>query len=534
MSTPRYAWSIPGFAVERPAYDVPEIWCYASRYTYRPGELVDLHVHTTAPRYDVRVVRDGAEPREVWSATDLAGELHKTPENAYEQGCGWPVSVSVPVQEDWESGLYLVIVGIDVDGSRVEREAFFVVRPQRPRSPYALVLTTATMTAYNDWGGANHYRGLEYTGIDDGRDVPAPVLSTQRPVARGMLRLPVNAPRSSNPTTPTIDERPRHPAYEWAHVHGYSRHFADAFWATYERHFVVWAERNGYSFDYLTQHDLHEDPAALEGYDCAVVVGHDEYWTWEMRDVVDAFVDAGGGLARFAGNFLWQIRLDDDGHTQTCYKDPSLDPFLDGDPARVTTVWDAPVVGRPGAETVGLTGLGGVYTRYGSAAPRGSGGYTVYRPRHWALDGTDLTYGDVFGSAPVCVAAFEVDGVDYTFHRGLPYPTHSDGAPQGLEIIAMAPAVHGEQDKWDGQVPLGAPASEVTGLFQALWGDDRPDRFTGEFYGAGMMASFARGGGEVFNAGSTEWVNGLIHRDPFTEQITHNVLRRLGRRTNGA
>jgi hypothetical protein len=46
-------------------------------------------------------------------------------------------------------------------------------------------------------------------------------------------------------------------------------------------------------------------------------------------------------------------------------------------------------------------------------------------------------------------------------------------------------------------------------------------------YGAGMVATFKRGQGEVFNAGSTEWVSGLIHRDPFTERITHNVLRRF-------
>jgi len=40
------------------------------------------------------------------------------------------------------------------------------------------------------------------------------------------------------------------------------------------------------------------------------------------------------------------------------------------------------------------------------------------------------------------------------------------------------------------------------------------------------MASFARGRGFVFNAGSAEWVNGLIHADPFIDQITRNVLDR--------
>jgi hypothetical protein len=40
------------------------------------------------------------------------------------------------------------------------------------------------------------------------------------------------------------------------------------------------------------------------------------------------------------------------------------------------------------------------------------------------------------------------------------------------------------------------------------------------------MVVYRRGKGEVFNASSCEWVNGLRLSDPFTEQITHNVLRR--------
>jgi len=42
-----------------------------------------------------------------------------------------------------------------------------------------------------------------------------------------------------------------------------------------------------------------------------------------------------------------------------------------------------------------------------------------------------------------------------------------------------------------------------------------------------MIGVFTRGAGTVFNAGTCEWVSGLIHRDPFTERITHNVLRRF-------
>ncbi|SOC46570.1 hypothetical protein SAMN05892877_12334 [Rhizobium subbaraonis] len=527
----RYAWSVPNFAIERPSGDPaqPELWCYADRFSYDPGDVVNVHVHTTAVQYDVRVLRDGANPTAVWEAKGLPGQTQETPDNAYEAGCGWRVSFSIPIDDNWRSGFYLVILSMEFEGRIYEREGFFVLRraaSSHPK-PYVLVLTTSTMIAYNDWGGANHYRGL---GDDPYTDIAAPRLSTQRPVARGMLRQPPGTPRASNPTTPGPGYVPRHPAYEWAHVHGYSRHASDAFWSSYERPFVVWAEEQGYDLDFLTQQDLHESPDCLSGYSCAIFVGHDEYWTSEMRDRVDSFVDHGGHVARFAGNFLWQVRLEDNGTRQICYKDPTLDPIFAAEPTRTTTAWDAPFLERPGAATMGLTGLAGCYNRYGATTPRSSGGFTVFRPSHWAFEDTDLYYGDVFGNAPICVAAFELDGVDYTFRKGLPYATGSDGAPANLEIIAMAPAVIGEIDKWNGAVPIGAPADEVKGIIEMLFGDQIPDRFTGEFYGSGMIATFERGAGSVFNAGTTDWVNGLIHADPFTEKITHNVLNRFGSR----
>jgi hypothetical protein len=51
-------------------------------------------------------------------------------------------------------------------------------------------------------------------------------------------------------------------------------------------------------------------------------------------------------------------------------------------------------------------------------------------------------------------------------------------------------------------------------------------------YGAAMMASYDRGGsagdGTVFVAGTTDWVVGLERHNVFVEQITRNVLDRLG------
>jgi hypothetical protein len=46
--------------------------------------------------------------------------------------------------------------------------------------------------------------------------------------------------------------------------------------------------------------------------------------------------------------------------------------------------------------------------------------------------------------------------------------------------------------------------------------------------GSGMIVNFKRGAGEVYTAGTCEWVNGLIVRDFYTETVTRNVLNRFG------
>ena len=76
----------------------------------------------------------------------------------------------------------------------------------------------------------------------------------------------------------------------------------------------------------------------------------------------------------------------------------------------ITTAWEDTAVGRPGALTFGLNGSCGIYAGWGACVPRGSGGFTVYRPEHWAFEGTDLYYGDQLG-AEAKVFGYAVDRV---------------------------------------------------------------------------------------------------------------------------
>ncbi|MER8371008.1 N,N-dimethylformamidase beta subunit family domain-containing protein, partial [Mesorhizobium sp. M1378] len=293
------------------------------------------------------------------------------------------------------------------------------------------------------------------------------------------------------------------------------------------------AERAGYGVDLASQHELHFSPEILLDYDCVVFVGHDEYWTWEMRDAVDAFVDQGGQVARFAGNFMWQTRLEDEGRRQVCYKYRARaeDPvYRSGDVRRATNSWEAPEIGRPGCKTFGLNASNGVYAGWSGFAPRGVRGFPIYRPDHWAFAKTGLFYGDLLG-AESHIYGYEVDGLDYEIRNGLPYPSPASGAPDRLEILAVGMATLVEEN-----ADLASENqffSDEDGRFiaETLFGEASDANLEKVKRGNGMIVNFKRGKGEVFHAGSSEWVAGLLRRDAMVEHVTCNVLNHyLGRR----
>ena len=506
-----------------------EVWSYTSAFTYADGDTVNIHTSTSAKEYCLEIIRDGAKPEVVYRAENLPGKYLETPVDVSTKGCGWPVSHQFKIPEGLRSGGYLLLSTIkNASGEEIEHQHFFAIRARHPgsTSKTLFVLGTMTWTAYNDWGGSNHYEG-NFNG--DGENHMAPILSTQRPWAKGQVWQPVGAPRTPIENAPEMGAIPRYPTLEWSYLNGFSKYYSASGWASFERHFAVWAENNNYDMEYATQHDLHFTPDILKHYQAVVIVGHDEYWTAEMRNAIDAYVDQGGNVARFGANFIWQVRLEDQGETQVCYKylAQDHDPLMGTDKQQqLSTAWESPLVNRPGASTFGLNGFQCVYAGFGGWNPRNSGGYVVYRNQHWVFEGTDLYFGDTFG-AEAKVFSFEVDGVDFTFKHGLPYPTFSDGAPETLEILAMNASGLEEEDHGNKGGVMYAGDADVEFKVTELYGEDTPELRAKSQYGAGMMAVFTRNGGTVFNAGSCEWVNGLRLREPFTEKITRNVLDRF-------
>jgi hypothetical protein len=521
--------AVRGHYYEYPGMDGArgEIWCYSDRLSYRPGDTVTLFISTTATKCSIDILRDGAEERPVLHIDDVATAWQATPDQCSVEGCGWAPSHAFQIPTDWPSGAYrLTLTAEGRDGQPIFCHHLFILGPQPGRKPGRIlqVAATGTWTAYNTWGGSNHYQGI--TGAN--RDQYATRVSIERPWCRGFIVLPEGAPRVPLDVDMPPATAPRYPHMEWAFATGHSKKYASSGWASYDSHFFRWAERAGYAIDLASQHDLHFTPDILDDYDCAVFVGHDEYWTWEMRDAVDRFVERGGHAARFAGNFMWQTRLEDGGATQVCYKYRARaeDPAYQGDDiTRATNSWEAPEISRPGALTFGLNATRGLYAGWGGCAPRGVRGFPVYRPDHWAFTGTGLYYGDLLGAASH-VFGYEVDGLDYVIRNGLPEPGGEDAVPDGLEILALGMTSLVEESADIAIEDQFLTDEDGRFVAETLYGSDSDENLEKVKRGCGMIVHFPKGAGEVFHVGSTEWIAGLLRRDAMVERVTRNVLDR--------
>ena len=116
------------------------------------------------------------------------------------------------------------------------------------------------------------------------------------------------------------------------------------------------------------------------------------------------------------------------------------DPVMGTDRQReLTGIWSDPLIGRPENLMTGLSFCRGGYVRFGRAVPRSTGAYTIWQPKHWAFEGTDLRYGDPLGLGSYIVA-YEVDGCELALRDGVPYADRREGTPKDMEVLATSPA----------------------------------------------------------------------------------------------
>ena len=314
-------------------------------------------------------------------------------------------------------------------------------------------------------------------------------------------------------------------------THGLSSWSGSAGWPSWEEPFVRWAEASDIELDYAINADLETVPDLLDGRRLFLSIGHDEYWTWGMRDAVEEFVAGGGNAAFLSGNVcFWQVRIEDAGTTMVGYKQRFADDpvFGSGDQTRLTTLWSDQLIGRPETTLTGLSFTRGGYHRIGQSVAAGAGGYTVHRPDHWLFDGTGATRGDLIG-AECRVVGYECDSCDMQLVDGVPVPTGADGCPPGTTILATAPASAFTRTT----NPRPVPDDELSEVEFHAWRvlgayDADTTRRLENGHAVFAVRDGVDGRGTVVASGCTDWVWGLDGGDPIIDRITRNLFERLG------
>ncbi len=427
-----------------------EIEGYASLTSVNAGDQISFFVNTLDPQYSLTIYRlgyyQGLGGRQMTSPVTRTGLAQSIPPPDPVTGmveCKWTNPYTLSIPSDWVSGQYVArLRGLS---SGKESLIAFVVRNDGRRADLMFQSSVTTAQAYNAWGGKSLY---DYNST---AEVPAVKVSFNRPYD---------------------DSDGAGEILSW------------------ELNMAAFLEKEGYDVVYSTDLDTHERPEELLLHKAVLSVGHDEYWSWEMRQNVTAARDSGVNLGFFSANTMyWQIRFEASpatgaaDRTIVCYKDLwELDPAAGQTSTYhlVTNLWRDDKVSRPANPESSLIGV-----MYNDYEPVDSD-IIVADASNWVFANTGLHNG----SALKGLLGYEVDRI------------FDDDAPEGLIDLAHSP--------YD---------------------------FEGSTKYADMSLYTADSGATVFATGTIQWTHGLSNVSPWSaspsrvnpaaQQITRNVLARF-------
>src|SRR6266700_2286861 len=290
------AWQLTNPADNR------QIEGYASLTSVAVGGDISLFVNTADTTYSLTVFRmgwyGGKSGRKGLGPQVLKGGQQVTPDPSkglIERHWTNPFTIHVPAS--WLSGIYLVKLHGNTSGK--ESYITFTVRDSRSVD---LVFQQSVITyqAYNGWPGLPYLGGSGAYSLYnvDSNGVQVSQVSFSRPYGS----YPVDNPSY----TPPLFDSSQFGGYGVG-AGDFLNHGAPT---AMEFGMLRWLEHEGYDVTYITDVDTHEDVGRLlrgKGY---LSIGHDEYWTEQMRANVIQVRDAGVSLGFFGGNYMyWAVDL---------------------------------------------------------------------------------------------------------------------------------------------------------------------------------------------------------------------------------
>jgi len=426
--------------------------------------------------------------------------------------CRWPVRHTWKIPENAQPGLYVARFRYEYE--KVERYQYvtFIVKrgKDKPKPPLLVLAATNTWRAYSStpfaippaprkqvWGTG---------GIANGPTNP-PAFSFYRAHAAGQGTLQLGLRMPWPVASPYV-------------LYGGPTEYSHLVRA--ERPLHVWLEQNGYSYDIISDYDLHKQPDILLSYRAVIIVGHNEYWSIPMYDGLRKYLQQGGQVIVLSGNTLfWRVSFNPEGTIMECRKVDA--PGDQIPPQRRGEAWHSQdgrrgglmrECGYPGWRLIGLESLG--WNNQGN--PKNFGPFVIEDPEHPFFrepENLQLRKGDRIGEAGIgktpAANGHEFDVRLSTLAQLQQQPNPPGGVvpeePPGIRLLA------------NGIVPW----KEGGAAFDFFMRPVKPTADQG-----GEMIYWERPeGGRVFNAGCIGYAWAML-ADHRLQKLLSNVLAHFG------
>ncbi len=444
---------------------------YAWPKCVRTGDHSEFRVHSVE-QYQLSLWRYGWEKELVrnlgWhDEHGPRATMQITPDGDYTQhGVGWnQIGYTSPTHRQFvtapdRSGLYY-FHALTSTGSHF---AFpWVIAPLRPTAPIAVLASNLTWNAYNAFGGRSNYINADQLPC-------VPIVNSRQELSRyadaehqtwscsGYAPLSFDRPEPINDIA--LNESITDPIEGRA-----ACHVAPAEWRL-----LGWLEKVGYTYDFYSETQLHNEVLDLSAYRVLVLNTHPEYWTRKMYHRVKRWVfEEGGRLIYLGGNGI------------NCEVELLPNDAMLVHNGTIKNLWPEGIgaESRFGKRVESEAHLLGVV--FDPAGAMTAAPYQVLVGDHWVFEGTGLKTGDSFG--------------EQSLHRRCP------GGASGHETDKLS---------------LSSPRN-VQLLARGFNQDNG---------GAQMVYFTTSSGGQVFSVGSICYPSALPV-DETISRITSNVVRRF-------
>lgn len=234
---------------------------YTDKQSYAPGDTIHIAYHSPLGINCLLHLYNPITREAVDTALIVNPVEQKASTHSFFSGCEWQFTEKIVIPQETTTGIYLV----ELKEAENNTAHPIVISDRLAPSKLLVLASTNTWQAYNFWGGGSLYK-----------------LDSAYHEQFGKVSNLVSF------------DRPNPYAVNGSHL------------VPGELHLLSWLNAKGFSYDLMTDRVFHElNTDELSTYSTLILNCHNEYWTDQMVENLEAFIEAGGNVMSLGGNQVY-------------------------------------------------------------------------------------------------------------------------------------------------------------------------------------------------------------------------------------